>query len=148
MTSTLDYTITYFSSLLYRGCYLGIYAGLGSVQGLFVLSSAISLAAAIVFASRTLHNKLLKNVFRCPMSFFDTTPLGRVLNRFSLDIFIIDEVIPTAIHVVLYRLFTFMGILLVIIITSPALVIVIIPLCVFYLLVQVRDRLSIYSYVP
>ena len=113
-----------------------------------MLSSAISLAAAIVFASRTLHNKLLKNVFRCPMSFFDTTPLGRVLNRFSLDIFIIDEVIPTAIHVVLYRLFTFMGILLVIIITSPALVIVIIPLCVFYLLVQVRDRLSIYSYVP
>ena len=35
--------------------------------------------------ARAFHRKLLANLLRLPMSFFDTTPLGRVLNRFSKD---------------------------------------------------------------
>ena len=92
-------------SICYSGCYLGVYAGLGGIQSVFTLASTVSLTIASVFASKTLHSKLLKNIFRCPMSFFDTTPIGRVLNRFSLDIFVIDVLIPATVQSFLYRVY-------------------------------------------
>lgn len=45
-------------------------------------------------ASRKLHNDLLDSVTHAPMSFFDTTPIGRVVSRFSKDIFLIDTLLP------------------------------------------------------
>ena len=127
----------YLLVLSFSGCYLGIYANLGGVQAGLSLVSDITLAVAVIFASKTLHNKLLKNILRCPMSFFDATPVGRVLNRFSHDIFIIDTVIPEKINFFLYRFIAAFRILIVIIITTPFFGAVIIPLGVFYLLVQV-----------
>uniref|UniRef100_A0AAY4DL30 ATP-binding cassette sub-family C member 5 n=1 Tax=Denticeps clupeoides TaxID=299321 RepID=A0AAY4DL30_9TELE len=40
-------------------------------------------------ASSVLHDKLFQKILLSPMRFFDTTPLGRILNRFSRDM---DEV--------------------------------------------------------
>ena len=114
-----------------------MYAGLGFSQSLFVLAGSFSLAFAGVFASRTLHSRMLKNILRSPMSFFDTTPLGRVLNRFSKDIYTIDEVIPRSLRAFLVTLFSVISTLIVIMIATPTFCIVIIPLTVFYILVQV-----------
>ena len=116
---------------------MGIYAIFASGQVIFVLTGTISLALAVIFASKTLHSRMLKNILRSPMSFFDTTPLGRVLNRFSKDIYTIDEVIPRSIRMFLFTLFRIISALLVIVIATPTFAIVIIPLGVFYLMVQV-----------
>uniref|UniRef100_A0A3B4B8H9 Uncharacterized protein n=1 Tax=Periophthalmus magnuspinnatus TaxID=409849 RepID=A0A3B4B8H9_9GOBI len=64
------------------------------VLGIFVFVATVFLANASVSASRILHSKLLNNILRVPMVFFDTTPTGRILNRFAKDIFTVDEAIP------------------------------------------------------
>ena len=122
------------------GCYLGIYAIFSAAQVVFVLFSTFSLAIASIFASRTLHSKMLKNILRSPMSFFDTTPLGRILNRFSKDIYTIDEVIPRSIRSFLFTALRVISTLIVIMIATPTFAIVIFPLGLFYLFVQVIKR--------
>ncbi|CAF4367745.1 unnamed protein product, partial [Adineta steineri] len=41
-------------------------------------------------AGRVLHNKMFRHVIRCPIAFFDTNPIGRILNHFTRDILIMD----------------------------------------------------------
>lgn len=74
--------------------YLGVYT-------LIVMSNIIfgSARFAILYwgalrANRTLYSELLHRVFRAPLRFFDTTPVGRILNRFSKDFETIDSEIP------------------------------------------------------
>ena len=119
------------------GCYLGIYAMLGLLQAFLVLFASFSLAMAAIFASRTLHDGMLKNILRSPMSFFDTTPLGRILNRFSKDIYTIDEAIPRSLRSFIWTGLGVISTLIVIVVATPIFSVVIVPLAVFYFLVQV-----------
>ena len=41
------------------------------------------MAVGCIHAAKLLHAKILSNIFRTPVSFFDTTPIGRIVNRFS-----------------------------------------------------------------
>lgn len=76
----------------YIWMYVGIYAliGIGSA-GLKVLKSIVMLMYCSVRASQKLHDAMAFSILRSPMSFFETTPLGRIINRFSTDINAIDE---------------------------------------------------------
>ena len=49
------------------------------------LAGNIGFASFILSASKNLHDKMLGRVIRAKMSFFDTTPQGRIMNRFSKD---------------------------------------------------------------
>ena len=55
------------------------------------------LFGALLSAARLLHSHLMSNVIRLPMSFFDTTPLGRTINRFSKDVDTLDNTMPLVI---------------------------------------------------
>lgn len=43
-------------------------------------------------ARRHLHERLLKSIGQKPMYFFQTTPIARIVNRFSADTAVIDKV--------------------------------------------------------
>lgn len=45
-------------------------------------------------AAQQLHFSFLTNVLRLPMAFFEQTPTGRILSRFSKDIDVVDERLP------------------------------------------------------
>jgi ABC-type multidrug transport system fused ATPase/permease subunit len=70
--------------------YLGIYAAIAVSLGVFVFLRSYMLAKFGIEASKRLHENVLDSVLRAPMSFFDTTPTGRILSRFSKDMFSVD----------------------------------------------------------
>uniref|UniRef100_A0A667ZMP7 ATP-binding cassette, sub-family C (CFTR/MRP), member 12 n=1 Tax=Myripristis murdjan TaxID=586833 RepID=A0A667ZMP7_9TELE len=55
----------------------------------------------VIHAASSLHNTLLSKILASPMSFFDTTPIGRILNRFSKDQDETDTVLPIYMDVLL-----------------------------------------------
>ncbi|KAK3841197.1 MAG: multi drug resistance-associated protein MRP [Linnemannia gamsii] len=77
------------------GEFLGVYAALVIA---FLIATVtvtyITMVTAAIRASTLLHESLLSKMLHLPISFFDTTPLGRIVNRFSSDIFSIDELTP------------------------------------------------------
>lgn len=60
----------------------------------FVFFTSLSLALGTLFAAQNLHNHLLQQILHCPLSFFDTTPVGRLINRFSSDVDVVDNTLP------------------------------------------------------
>lgn len=58
--------------------------------GLFEFFADLCLCLGAWMASVFLHNYMAANVFRNPMQFFDATPTGRILSRFSADIEVVD----------------------------------------------------------
>lgn len=60
------------------------------LTGVLVFTRSYLLAHFGITASLKVHKDLLESVFAAPMSWFDTTPIGRVISRFSKDIFNID----------------------------------------------------------
>lgn len=76
----------------------------GTILGLAALLLTLSIIRAqatyqiLIGASNKLHDRMLTSVLRSKIAFFDTNPLGRVLNRFSADMGICDEILPLTIY--------------------------------------------------
>jgi ABC-type multidrug transport system, ATPase and permease components len=56
-----------------------------------VLLTSVTIFIGSLEAARILHAISLSNILKCPMAFFDVTPVGRVLNRFSKDVDTMDN---------------------------------------------------------
>lgn len=79
---------------------LAVYGVIGFFQACFVGFAWFSIVRGTLLASRTLHERLLTKIMHAPMHFFDTTPLGRIINRFSKDIDILDTVMQMTLRFV------------------------------------------------
>ncbi|KAK3912845.1 Canalicular multispecific organic anion transporter 2 [Frankliniella fusca] len=119
-----------------RNTYLGVYAAFGGAQAIFSMTSSYVFAMGCIASSMELHNGMFRRILKCPMSFFDMTPIGRILNRFTKDIDNVDNVLPLQIRQALNLFFSCVATLLVISISTPLFVSVIIPLGVVYFFVQ------------
>jgi ABC-type multidrug transport system fused ATPase/permease subunit len=79
-----------------EGVYIAAYACLGLSQALLLFSFSTFLSTSGTNASRALLQKAMTRTLRAPMSFFDTTPLGRITNRFSKDVDSMDNSLTDA----------------------------------------------------
>ncbi|TNY22115.1 P-loop containing nucleoside triphosphate hydrolase protein [Rhodotorula diobovata] len=101
------------------GFYEGLYAMFGVLQAIF--SFAIGVATTLIGynISRELHSAAITGVMRAPMSFFDTTPLGRIMNRFSKDIDTIDNTLNDSFRMFVSTLAGVLGSVVLIAIVQP-----------------------------
>lgn len=56
-------------------------------------------------AARQMHIVMLRAVMRSPLTFFDTTPTGRIISRFAKDVDVLDTSLPAQISDSIYCLF-------------------------------------------
>ncbi|BGP39125.1 hypothetical protein JCM10450v2_003079 [Rhodotorula kratochvilovae] len=114
------------------GFYEGLYAMFGVLQAIF--SFAIGIATTLIGynISRKLHQAGITGVMRAPMSFFDTTPLGRIMNRFSKDIDTIDNTLNDSFRMFVSTLAGVVGSVVLIAIVQPwFLLVVVLVLCLY-----------------
>ena len=119
------------------GKYIGIYFAFGiGGAGLVVIQTLILWIFCSIEASRKLHERMAYAIFRSPMSFFETTPSGRILNRFSSDIYRVDEVLSRTFNMLFVNSARAFYTLILIAASTPVFVALIIPLAAIYLYIQ------------
>uniref|UniRef100_A0A674EB01 ABC-type glutathione-S-conjugate transporter n=1 Tax=Salmo trutta TaxID=8032 RepID=A0A674EB01_SALTR len=111
---------------------LAVYGALG----IAIFGTTVAISVGGIIASRHLHMDLLKNVLHSPMSFFETTPSGNLLNRFAKEIDAIDCMIPDGLKMMLGYLFKLMEVCIIVMLATPFAAVVILPLAILYAFVQ------------
>lgn len=115
--------------------YQGVYGG---TLGLILVFGAIK---SLVFmkltlrASSHMHDTVFVKVFRSPMSFFDTTPTGRVLNRFSKDLDEVDVLLPLNLEISIQNILILTFAIIVVCATFPLLIAIAIPCFILFIII-------------
>ncbi|KAI0332220.1 multidrug resistance-associated ABC transporter [Cubamyces sp. BRFM 1775] len=103
--------------------YIGVYSAIALIGGLVNTADIATQFVGALRASRVLFDKMLRTVVRATMRWYDVTPQGRILNRFSKDIETIDTAISETFHPVNYYI--------ILTIVSVVTIIVVLPLFIF-----------------
>ncbi|KAL9925477.1 multidrug-Resistance like Protein 1 isoform 3-T5 [Glossina fuscipes fuscipes] len=119
-----------------RDMYLGVYGAFGFGQVVARYLASIALAIGSLYSSRAVFLTMLSKVLRWPLELFDTTPLGRIVSRFSKDIDTCDTVIPSVLLQFLNTCFGVLATIVVISISTPIFLAVIIPIAFLYYFAQ------------
>ncbi|PVU95713.1 hypothetical protein BB559_002624 [Furculomyces boomerangus] len=113
--------------------YILIYGLFGLVRSIFISVQNFSIWVVVAIrAAKKTHSALFQNIMRLPMSFFDTTPLGRVLNRLSKDQETIDNSLPKSFDAWAQSMISVLAALVVISVNFWMFAIAVIPLIVIY----------------
>jgi len=93
-------------------------------------------------SSKLMFQNMLNRVVYTPMHYFDTTPMGRVLNRFTYDVETLDITLAQAMSVTLIAFSWFFAGISVMVIIFPYILLILIPVIFSYFLLQLFYRKS------
>ncbi|KAF9313192.1 hypothetical protein BG003_005512 [Podila horticola] len=77
--------------------YLTVYGGLVAAVVVGAYGRGFLLSWVVFKKSLTYHDRIFRKIMRAPMSYFDVTPLARILNAFARHLYVVDEVLPDSI---------------------------------------------------
>ncbi|KAI2623280.1 ATP-binding cassette transporter protein YOR1-like protein [Hypoxylon sp. NC1633] len=124
------------------GVYIGVYAGLGTLQAALMFLFSIMLTVFGTNASKTLLRQAVTRTLRAPMSFFDTTPLGRITNRFSRDVDVMDNNLSDAMRMYFLTMVMITSVFALIIAFFYYFAIALVPLVILFVLAASYYRAS------
>lgn len=117
--------------------YLVVFICIAGINSVLTLIRSFIFAYGGVVAALRLHTKLLTKVLRAPVLFFDLTAFGRIINRFSSDVFNLDDALPFNLNIFLAQLYSLMASVFITVYGLPWIALVIIPLSIPYYYIQV-----------
>ncbi|XP_045480272.1 ATP-binding cassette sub-family C member 10 [Harmonia axyridis] len=120
--------------------YLKIYVLLGVLNSVFTLVRAFLFAYGGIVAARRIHKLLLRSVMKAQSTFFDISPVGRILNRFSSDTYTIDDSLPFIMNILLAQFFGLMGTVIITVYGLPWICLILFPLVPVYHWLQYTYR--------
>ncbi|NXR83587.1 MRP7 protein, partial [Pycnonotus jocosus] len=116
--------------------YLTVYGSIAGANSLFTIIRAFLFACGALRAAAVIHNQLLQRVLKATVTFFDTTPTGRILNRFSSDLYCVDDSLPFMLNIFLANMYGLLGMLVIVTYGLPWIGLVLLPLAVVYFFIQ------------
>jgi len=119
---------------------MGIYALWGLGQTLFSLVNSVFLAHRGVHAARALHENMLSRIMKAPVAFFDATPRGRMVNRFTKDQATVDVYLMSNVSAFSSACFLMLSTTLLVLFNTPYTALTLVPLAFFFLRTQRRFR--------
>ncbi|CAL5989372.1 Xenobiotic-transporting_ATPase / Multidrug resistance-associated protein [Hexamita inflata] len=122
--------------------YLWLYIGLTGVVIIFNFLGNIAFSSFCLSVARKLHDTMLGSVLRTKMGFFDTTPQGRIMNRFSKDTDSVDQGIMTYLQGGVTTGLMIVGMIISIAVVNYPCLIVIIPCVILFGIIFVLFRLA------
>lgn len=122
--------------------YVLTYAILSTLTVVAFFFRVIIVAYGSLRASKELHKAVLHKILRSPIRFFETTPLGRILNRFSKDMKDIDQEVAFYTGDFIGNFVRCASFLVVIMIMTPSALIGIIPVGIIYVIIAQKYLFS------
>ncbi|WWC92927.1 uncharacterized protein L201_007890 [Kwoniella dendrophila CBS 6074] len=126
-----------------QGEYMRIYAGLGVCMATFTCGAIYAMFLAGIKASYNMFNQAWHGVIRSPTSWHDRTPTGRILNRLSKDVEILDDKIASTWYNVFSGALTIVGSIGLVLYTYPLAGVIFIPILYYdWITVRFYRRIS------
>ncbi|XP_060582248.1 ATP-binding cassette sub-family C member 4-like isoform X3 [Ruditapes philippinarum] len=115
---------------------VAVFSGLIASVFLLGLLRALMFFKVAVDASQALHNTMFAAILRSHIGFFDTNPVGRILNRFSKDVGHMDDILPITFFDFIQCGLLILGIVIVAGVVNPWVFIIVVPLIVMFIIVR------------
>ena len=115
---------------------LTIYACLVSTSLIFAVIRAYGFLLVLLRCSERLHDKMVVAILQAPVLFFDSNPVGRILNRFAKDVGCLDELLPKTFLVSIQNVLLVFASIIVPTVTNPWLLLLVVPLTVLVLYIS------------
>ena len=116
--------------------FLGVYGGIAAANTIATFIRAFLFAYGGLKAAKFMHGRLVDVILQAKMIFFDTTPLGRVLNRLSSDVYAVDESLPFILNIFLAQVYGLFGTIIVTCVGLPWISLLLLPLALIYVNLQ------------
>ncbi|XP_018650282.1 putative multidrug resistance associated protein [Schistosoma mansoni] len=120
--------------------YLEIYAFVVISNLIATIFRAILFAFGGLVAASVVHESALDTILEGRLNYFNTTPHGRILNRFSSDVGTVDDALPFQLNILLASLAGLLGALVIVCVSLPTLIFFLLPLVFIFWSIQRQYR--------